>query len=126
VEPETKFVFGAIMALQAPVQGRKPGPRAVQVQEVFQRDLELQDTAQSLRVEENGRSEQSLEASDHPSLFDLAREKAFALLPPRWNRRPFPLGLAVPELKAALALMILRQHNRLLNKSPEVVESTET
>jgi hypothetical protein len=117
VEPETKFVSGAIMALQAPVQGRKPGPRTVRVQEVFQRDLELQDTAQSLPAGEKGRSEQSLDANDQLSLFDLAREKAYALLPPRWNKRPLPLGLAVPELKAALALMILHQHTLLLNKS---------
>jgi hypothetical protein len=37
-----------VLALQAPLQGRKPGPRFVLIQEAVQRDLELQDTAQSL------------------------------------------------------------------------------
>jgi hypothetical protein len=47
-KPEAKHVAGVIMALQAPLQGRKPGPRFVLIQEAVQRDLELQDTAQSL------------------------------------------------------------------------------
>jgi hypothetical protein len=68
VEPETKFISGVIMALQAPVQGRKPGPRTALVQAAFQRELELQDTAQSLFAEERRLSEQSRGTRDQLSL----------------------------------------------------------
>jgi hypothetical protein len=121
----SKFISGAIMALQAPVQGQKPGPRIVRVQEAFQRDLELQDTAQSLMAEERTPSEQNLEAGVHRFPFDLAVEKAYAQLPPRWNKRPHPLGLAVTELKAALALLILHHHSLILNKCTEEVGDAE-
>jgi hypothetical protein len=66
------------MALQAPVQGRKPGPRTALVQAAFQRDLELQDTAQSLLAEERRLSEQRMGSRDQLSPFDLAVQKAYA------------------------------------------------
>jgi hypothetical protein len=125
VKLEAKYISGAIMALQAPVQGRKPGPRKALLQTAFERDLELQDTAQSLPVERRRPMEQTKCLVDLLSPFDLARQKAYAQLPPRWNKRPHPLGLAVTELKAALALLTLHQHALLLNKTAEEVEDTE-
>jgi hypothetical protein len=52
-------------------------------------------------------------------------QRAHAQLPPRWNKRPHPLGLAVTELKATLALLILHQHALLLDGPAEEVEVTE-
>jgi hypothetical protein len=125
VKLEAKYISGAIMALQASVQGRKPGPRTALRQVAFQRDLELQDTAQSLLVEERRLSERGKCLRDPLSPFDLVMQRAYAQLPPRWNKRPHPLGLAVTELKAALALLILHQHALLLDGPAEEVEVTE-
>jgi hypothetical protein len=53
------------------------------------------------------------------SYFEMVVQRAQAQLPPRWNKRPHPLGLAVTELKAASALLILHQHGFLLEAHAE-------
>jgi hypothetical protein len=55
----------------------------------------------------------------------MAVQRARAQLPPHWNKRPRPLGLAVSELKAAHALLILNHHAQLLNLLVEDCEASE-
>jgi hypothetical protein len=59
------------------------------------------------------------------SPFDLEVQRAHAQLPLHWNKRPRPLGLAVTELKAALALLILHQHAQLMGLMVEDFEESE-
>jgi hypothetical protein len=112
-----------VLALQAPLQGRKPGPRFVLIQEAVQRDLELQDTAQSLPGIKRRQVEKLLPAQQM-SPFEMAVQQARAQLPPHWNKRPRPLGLAVSELKAAHALLILNHHAQLLRLLVEDCEAS--
>jgi hypothetical protein len=89
------------------------------MQYVIQRDLELQDTAQSLLERKRRMSERCQCPKRAMSPFELAVQRAQAQSPPRWNKRPHPLGLAVTELKAASALLILHQHALLMEDSAE-------
>jgi hypothetical protein len=95
------------------------------MQEVIQQDLELQDTTQSLLEGKQRMSERSQRPKRALSPFAMAVQRAQAQLPPRWNKRPHPLGLAVTELKAASALLILHQHARLMEASAEDFEVLE-
>jgi hypothetical protein len=123
--PAAKVAADVVLALQEPLQGRKPGPRIVLLQEAVQRDLELQDTAQSLPVNKRRPVERGFCPARQLSPFVLAVQRAHAQLPPHWNKRPRPLGLAVSELKAALALLILNHHAQLLELPAEGFESSE-
>lgn len=113
-----------VLALQAPLQGQKPGPRFMVIQEAMQRDLELKDMTQS--VPTNRRcSEVRIGQVKQLSPFDLAVQRARAQLPLNWNKRPRPLGLAVSEVKAAHALLILNQYAQLLSLLEEDCEASE-
>jgi hypothetical protein len=92
---------------------------------VFQRDLELQDTAQSLLEIQRGLFERRQSPEKKLSPFEFAVQRAQEQLPPRWNKRPHPLGLAVTELKAASTLLILHQHAMLIEVSAEGLEASE-
>jgi hypothetical protein len=123
--PASKAVADVVLALQAPLQGQKPGPRLVRLQEVVQRDLELQDTARSSPVTKRRPVEMDVCPARQSSPFDIAVQRARAQLPLHWNKRPRPLGLAVSELKAALALLILNHHAQLLEMTGEECEESE-
>jgi hypothetical protein len=97
----------------------------VRLQEAVQRDLELQDTAHSLPVSKRSPVERAFCPARQLSPFDLAVQRAQAQLPSHWNKRPRPLGLAVSELKAALALLILNHHAQLLELPAEGCEASE-
>jgi hypothetical protein len=117
-------VADVALALKAPLKGQKPGPRFVVIQEAVQRDLEFKDTAQSLPGNKRRPEEWILPAKEL-SPFDLAVQRAQTQLPPHWNKRPRPLGLAASELKAAHALLILNHHAQLLNLLVEDCEASE-
>jgi hypothetical protein len=93
----------------------------------MQRDLEFKefmDTAQSLPGNKR-RLEVRILPAKQLSPFELAVQRAQTQLPPHWNKRPRPLGLAVSEVKAAHALLILNHHVQLLNLLVEDCEASE-
>jgi hypothetical protein len=95
------------------------------LKEAVHRDLELQDTTQSLSVSKRRPSERRICPGRQLSPFDLAAQRARPQLPLHWNKRPRLLGLAVSELKAALALLILHQHAQLMGLMVEDFEESE-
>jgi hypothetical protein len=111
----------AIMVLHAPIQGRKPGRKIAKVSNVFLRDLELQDTAQSAV----GGKEKPPRWSGPPrrvvSPFSQAVQRSKARLPLMRNKMSKPPGLSGMDLRAASTLMVLNHHAQLLDFTMEVL-----
>jgi hypothetical protein len=71
-----------VLALQAPLQGRKPGPRTALMQEVIQRDLEHHDTLQSLLESQRRLPERRKCPKKKLSPFELVVQRDHEQLPP--------------------------------------------